>query len=85
MGQGAAEWNALDLLRRGASRGDWLCLANVHLAPGVAARLLTELASASQSGKFHPEFRLWLTAEPDDQLPVVFLQVGLVPSPSAGG
>uniref|UniRef100_A0A183BTS1 Cytoplasmic dynein 2 heavy chain 1 n=1 Tax=Globodera pallida TaxID=36090 RepID=A0A183BTS1_GLOPA len=75
MGEGQAESTAMELLRNCALGGDWLCLYNVHLNPPVVGRLMTELGSLS--GKLHANFRLWLTAEPDDQLPVVFLQACL--------
>uniref|UniRef100_A0A914HVR0 Cytoplasmic dynein 2 heavy chain 1 n=1 Tax=Globodera rostochiensis TaxID=31243 RepID=A0A914HVR0_GLORO len=75
MGEGQAESTAVELLRNSALGGHWLCLYNVHLTPSIVGRLMTELGSLSD--KLHANFRLWLTAEPDDQLPVVFLQACL--------
>ncbi|KAL3101915.1 hypothetical protein niasHS_003324 [Heterodera schachtii] len=75
MGESHAEWDAVELLRHSALEGHWLCLYNVHLNPAVVNRLMTELGSLY--GKLHADFRLWLTTEPDDQLPVVFLQLCL--------
>jgi dynein heavy chain 2 len=35
---------------------------------------MAEIGAAGKEKQLNGDFRLWLTAEPDDQLPVVFLQ-----------
>lgn len=58
-----------------ASKGQWVCLKNVHL---VAAwlpsleRLIDQLVR--EDGGIQKNFRLWLTAEPVTSLPVSLLQ-----------
>jgi len=74
MGGGQQE-AALEMLRDAASRGDWLCLKNLHL---VVAWLPTlEKAIASMEGKMNPSFRLWLTTEPHRDFPPILLQNSL--------
>ena len=74
LGQAGSDWTVLDQLKKCTRNGDWLCLHNVHLVPAITGKLLAEVGSAEKEGQLNAEFRLWLTAEPDDQLPVVFLQ-----------
>ncbi|CAD5207659.1 unnamed protein product [Bursaphelenchus okinawaensis] len=64
---------ALELLRMAMEKGEWVYLNNVHLLPEFLLRIHTELHSKTP----HDSFRLWLSAEPDNQFPPVPLQDAL--------
>eukprot|EP01052_Picozoa_sp_SAG31_P000354 SAG31_NODE_11_length_38734_cov_21.263854_4_plen_1070_part_00 len=74
MGQGQAE-TALDLLRKCAQFGEWLCLKNVHLVvawlPSFEKELNALLPTANEN------FRLWLTTESHAKFPTILLQQSL--------
>lgn len=72
MGGGQQEL-ALTLLRQAAQAGDWLCLKNLHLVVAWLPVFEKEVLSLNP----HPEFRLWLTAEPHPQFPPILLQCSL--------
>ncbi|KAL7070711.1 hypothetical protein ACQ4LE_010105 [Meloidogyne hapla] len=74
-GQPGTESIVLQMLRQCLKDGDWLCLSNAHLStPSLLGKLLVETSAIGQSKQNSGEFRLWLTAEPEEQLPGVFLQ-----------
>uniref|UniRef100_A0A914LNP4 Cytoplasmic dynein 2 heavy chain 1 n=1 Tax=Meloidogyne incognita TaxID=6306 RepID=A0A914LNP4_MELIC len=75
-GQPGTETIVLQMLRQCFKDGDWICLNNAHLStPSLLGKLLVEISSTIvQSNPSKGEFRLWLTAEPEEQLPGVFLQ-----------
>ncbi|KAJ1640034.1 dynein heavy chain and region D6 of dynein motor-domain-containing protein [Pavlovales sp. CCMP2436] len=64
---------ALQLVREGAQRGDWVCLKNLHLVVGWVPALAKELSSLTP----HPEFRLWLTTEAHPSFSPIVLQASL--------
>jgi len=72
MGQGQAEI-AIQSLRSCASKGEWLCLKNLHLVTSWLPSLEKELNSI----KPHENFRLWLTTESHPKFPAVLLQSSL--------
>ena len=72
MGQGQAEV-AIQSLRSCASKGEWLCLKNLHLVTSWLPSLEKELNSI----KPHENFRLWLTTESHPKFPAVLLQSSL--------
>ena len=72
MGQGQMEV-ALELLRRCAASGEWLCLKNLHLVVAWLPALEKELNLLKPSERF----RLWLTTETHASFPTILLQVSL--------
>uniref|UniRef100_A0A1I7SED5 Dynein_heavy domain-containing protein n=1 Tax=Bursaphelenchus xylophilus TaxID=6326 RepID=A0A1I7SED5_BURXY len=64
---------AVELMRNAMEKGEWVYLNNVHLLPDFLLRIHSELHSKSPN----PAFRLWLSAEPDNQFPAVPLQDAL--------
>ncbi|KAL3676900.1 hypothetical protein R1sor_026848 [Riccia sorocarpa] len=64
MGQGQAQ-EALKLLHESARTGSWVCFKNLHLVVSWLPQLEKELHRLNP----HPNFRLWLTTEPNDQFP----------------
>ena len=69
MGQGQADI-AIQSLKNCASKGEWLCLKNVHLVTSWLPTLEKELNSINP----HKSFRLWLTTESHPKFPAVLLQ-----------
>ena len=72
MGQGQNE-KALDLLRRSARQGHWLCLQNVHLV----VAWLPELEKEMYALEPHEDFRLFLTTESHAKFPPSLLKNSL--------
>lgn len=69
MGQG--QFNiALDKLNEAAGEGTWLCLKNLHLVTYWLQTLEKEIQRLNP----HAKFRLWLTAEPYEEFPVVLAE-----------
>ncbi|KAG8470560.1 hypothetical protein KFE25_008981 [Diacronema lutheri] len=64
---------ALQLVRDGAQRGEWVCLKNLHLVVHWVPLLAKELSSLSP----HPDFRLWLTTEAHAAFSPIVLQQSL--------
>ncbi|VDL94656.1 unnamed protein product [Schistocephalus solidus] len=89
MGQGQADL-ALSEITSAAESGSWVCLKNLHLVTfwlpvlekhiNTICNLSAERAGGnvnceSSSGpKLHPNFRLWLTTEPQQNFPSTLLQ-----------
>lgn len=71
---------ATEIVLEAASKGHWVCLKNVHLVTSWLTsldRLLEELArniEHKEGGGLHPDFRLWMTAEPVASIPTSLLQ-----------
>lgn len=68
---------ATETLLEAASKGQWVCLKNVHLVTSwlnSLDRLLEALARDKEGGGLHPDFRLWMTAEPVAFIPTSLLQ-----------
>lgn len=51
--------------------GKWLVLQNAHLAPNIMDKVERIL---SQSTNLNEKFRLWITTEPSDKLPLILLR-----------
>lgn len=64
--------DALQQVRRGAARGDWVFLKNLHLVLDWASVLEKELCTMAQP---HEEFRLIITTEEHDLFPSVLLRM----------
>ncbi|CAJ0574308.1 unnamed protein product, partial [Mesorhabditis spiculigera] len=71
MGQGQQE-AAVRALRKCAAEGGWLYLQNIHLMLASIPVIQKELGIEK-----HENFRLWMTAEPDDRFPSTLLQDSL--------
>jgi dynein heavy chain 2 len=78
---------AITALREAAAGGGWLYLANLHLVTAWLPTLDKELSSLSSSGRLHPSFRLWASAEPSTLPPALAsgaLKVAVEPPPGMG-
>ena len=73
LGQGMGP-KAEEFLSTGASRGLWIMLQNCHLLPKWLKSLEKILEKIEDP---HPDFRLWITTEPNDQFPLGILQRSL--------
>lgn len=66
---------ASETLVSAASKGQWVCLKNVHLVTGWLSSLERLMDQLTREGEgIHNKFRLWLTTEPVTTLPVSLLQ-----------
>jgi len=66
------------MVQQAASKGDWVCLQNCHLAKSWMLDMETMVEELSREGSStHPDFRLWLTSMPAPTFPVVVLQNGI--------
>lgn len=63
---------ALQMVRRGAAKGDWVFLKNIHLVLSWSAVLEKELCTMSSP---HPDFRLIITTEQHEMFPTVLLRI----------
>jgi dynein heavy chain, axonemal len=73
MGQGQ-EIIARKYIAAAVVEGHWVLLQNTHLGLGYLSEVETFLLKAEE---MHPEFRLWITAEPHPQFPIGLLQIGI--------
>ena len=64
---------AIQAMQDAATAGSWLCLNNLHLVPEFFQRILKELKALKPTS----EFRLWLTTESADAVPVLLLETAL--------
>ena len=58
---------------RAHSQGGWVALQNIHLTPGFCKGMLEPRLDKIAEGA-HPDFRLFLSAEPTDAMPIPVLQ-----------
>ncbi|VDM98199.1 unnamed protein product [Thelazia callipaeda] len=72
MGQGQCE-AALTAIRTCAKNGGWVCLKNVHLAINDLMAVEKEFLLSKRV----PSFRLWLTSESTENLPLQLIQTSL--------
>ncbi|CAG9462434.1 unnamed protein product [Pedinophyceae sp. YPF-701] len=72
MGQGQ-EVIARSYMKQAKEEGHWVLLQNTHLGLSY----LTEVEQNLTKDELHPEFRLWITAEPHPQFPIGLLQIGI--------
>ncbi|XP_060528447.1 dynein axonemal heavy chain 2 isoform X3 [Cylas formicarius] len=75
LGQGQAPI-ATKLLQTGAREGMWVFLANCHLSLSWMPKL-DKIVEILQTGKVHPQFRLWLSSSPHPDFPISILQAGI--------
>ena len=54
--------------------GGWVALQNIHLTPGFCKKDLEPRLDKIAEGA-HPDFRLFLSAEPSSGIPIPVLQV----------
>lgn len=66
--------SALELLENAVTRGQWLVLQNCHLLLSFTRELEKTLENI---GMPHPDFRLWLTTDPNPNFPIGILQQSL--------
>lgn len=72
MGGGQNE-TAIELIKNAASKGEWVCLKNLHLVTSWLPSLEKEIKMLKPDKKF----RLWLTSEPHGKFPSILLQSSL--------
>ena len=84
MGQNA-EKGAEEELKNCNSNGEWLFLQNIHLMPKWLKRLEEKMKEIAKE-KGHEDFRLFLSAEPSNQIPVGILEkcIKLTNEPPSG-
>lgn len=64
---------AMDCLAKGHKEGHWVVLENIHLMPRWCSVLEKQLDDYAVEGS-HPEFRVFLTAEPAKGIPIGLLE-----------
>ncbi|XP_025195967.1 dynein heavy chain 2, axonemal [Melanaphis sacchari] len=64
---------ATQLIEQGQQSGKWIFLANCHLSLSWMPQL-DKIVDVMQDGKSHPEFRLWLSSNPNPDFPIALLQ-----------
>jgi len=72
MGQGQ-DVVAMEKLAIGHKMGHWIVLQNIHLMPIWCARLEKQLDEYHVEGS-HPDFRVFLSAEPSNEIPIGILE-----------
>jgi len=72
MGGGQNE-AAIELIKKSADKGEWVCLKNLHLVTSWLPSLEKEIKMLNPDKKF----RLWLTSEPHAKFPSILLQSSL--------
>ncbi|VEL17305.1 unnamed protein product [Protopolystoma xenopodis] len=75
LGQGQAPI-ATRLIREGVREGNWVFLANCHLALSWMP-MLEKLVENLATDEPHAEFRLWLSSSPNAAFPISILQAGI--------
>ena len=65
--------SAVNAIRTAAENGTWLCLENLHLAPAFFQRVSKEVRSVQPKSSF----RLWMTTESANTVPVQLLESAL--------
>ena len=71
LGQGQSA-KAERYIDEGKQKGDWVLLANCHLAASWMPSL--ERIVENLNDQVHPDFRMWLTSMPTEKFPVSTLQ-----------
>jgi len=74
MGQGQ-EVIARGLMKQATEEGHWVLLQNTHL--GLAYMYELEEHVLGEGETFHPDFRLWITADPHPDFPIGLLQMSI--------
>lgn len=85
LGQGQDKY-ADAKLEAGFRDGYWIMLQNIHLMPSWLGSLEKKLDQFSKEDGCHPNFRLFLSAEPSNKIPVGILErsIKLTNEPPAG-
>lgn len=65
---------AMRKLAIGVKEGHWVILENIHLMPTWTVELEKALNDYAQAGAFHDDFRLFLSAEPSNAIPIGVLE-----------
>eukprot|EP00954_Amorphochlora_amoebiformis_P001857 145081-Amorphochlora_amoeboformis.AAC.1 len=65
---------AMRKLAVGVREGHWVILENIHLMPSWTGELEKALNDYTGRKSYHPDFRLFLSAEPSDQIPIGLLE-----------
>jgi dynein heavy chain len=73
LGQGQTP-RALQYLTEGAKNGNWVFLANCHLSIAWLPDLEKIVEGYEIKQAPHPNFRLWLSSDPDPRFPISLLQ-----------
>lgn len=76
MGQGQ-ERAAAERISDGFANGNWVLLQNCHLGLRFVQGLEDQIKEAHEQGAIHPDFRLWITSEPNPQFPIGLLQMSI--------
>ena len=76
MGQGQ-EVRAQELLNNGFENGNWVLLQNCHLGLKFISTIEDLLNERVAEAGIHPEFRLWITSEPNPKFPIGLLQMSI--------
>ena len=76
LGQGQAPV-ATKLINDGLAEGNWVFLANCHLAASWLPSLEKIIEDYCDEKTYHPDFRLWLSSSPTPKFPLTILQRGL--------
>lgn len=76
LGQGQAPV-ATKLINDGLVEGNWVFLANCHLAASWLPELEKIIQDYAEAKTYHPNFRLWLSSKPTPQFPLAILQRGI--------
>jgi len=64
---------AIDKLEKGNKKGWWVCLNNIHLMTSWLETLTKKLDAFAREGESHADFRVFLTSDPSDGVPVSLL------------
>jgi len=76
LGQGQAPI-ATKLIVDGLQEGNWVFLANCHLAASWLPALEKIIEDYCEAKSFHKNFRLWLSSSPTPKFPLAILQRGM--------
>ena len=76
MGQGQEKDSAM-LVQNGLANGGWVLLQNCHLGLKFMATLEMMMSEARKADEVHDDFRVWITAEPDERFPIGLLQASI--------
>uniref|UniRef100_A0A7S3YCK6 Uncharacterized protein n=1 Tax=Lotharella globosa TaxID=91324 RepID=A0A7S3YCK6_9EUKA len=65
---------AMKKLEIGVKEGHWVILENIHLMPSWTGELEKKLNDYTSEGAYHEDFRLFLSAEPSNKIPIGLLE-----------
>lgn len=67
---------SLSLIKNGQKEGHWIFLANCHLLLSWMPQL-DKIVELMQNDIVHPDFKLFLSSEPDPEFPISLLQTAV--------